>query len=186
MKGLTKKEVNDRINKGLINNHNITYSRTIKAIIFDNTLTIFNIINLVLFILVLTTGSFQNSGFLGIVIVNTIIAIYQEIKAKKIIDKIKINNQSKVKVIRDYKEIFPVIKDDFKEIEVHMYDTVSISIMPLDLVVYKASERTKQVFLDMKSFSKPVLIDNQAHVFFINIPGVAYAAFSTFTKPKLS
>lgn len=105
MKGLTKEEVNDRISSGLVNNESITYSRTIKAIIFDNILTIFNIINVVLFIFVLSTGSIKNAGFLTVIIINTIIAIYQEIKAKNIIDKLRINNQSKVNVIRDCKEI---------------------------------------------------------------------------------
>ena len=41
-------------------------------------------------------------------------------------------NETKVK---DYKEIFNEIKDDIKELEIHMYDSVSVSLMPLDLII---------------------------------------------------
>ena len=84
-------------------------------------------------------------------------------KMQEILDKLEEDTSS-----RDYKEVFPQIKDSFKEVEVHMYDTVAVSIMPLDLVVYKTSEETLKTFLNMKSISSPVLIDNQARVFYIN------------------
>ena len=101
MKGLLKDEVQYRIDNGLSNNTNIKYTRTTKEIVRSNIITLFNILNISLFILVLTTGSIQNATFIGTIIFNTIIAIYQEIKAKKILDNIKVTNQDKVVVIRD-------------------------------------------------------------------------------------
>ena len=101
MKGLSKDEVQYRIDNGLSNNTNIKYTRTTKEIVRSNIITLFNILNISLFILVLTTGSIQNATFIGTIIFNTIIAIYQEIKAKKILDNIKVTNQDKVVVIRD-------------------------------------------------------------------------------------
>lgn len=101
MKGLSKDEVQYRIDSGLSNNTNIKYTRSTKEIVRSNIITLFNILNISLFILVLTTGSIQNATFIGTIIFNTIIAIYQEIKAKKILDNIKVTNQDKVVVIRD-------------------------------------------------------------------------------------
>ncbi len=116
MDGLTVQEVEYRIDNNLVNNKNIKYSRSIKQIFLSNIFTIFNIINTSLLILVLTTGSLQNTLFIGNVIFNTAIAIYQEIKAKTIMDKLTISNQQKVKVKREGRvvEITPeeIVLDD--------------------------------------------------------------------------
>ena len=104
MNGLSKQDVEYRINNGMANDEKIKYTRSIKEIIISNTVTLFNILNLSLAILVLTTGSFQNSLFMGTIIFNTIISIFQEVKAKKILDSIKVTNQDKVTVIRDGKK----------------------------------------------------------------------------------
>lgn len=109
MEGLNKQEVEYRINNQMVNNEKIKYSRSIKTIVLSNIFTLFNLINIVLFILVLTTGSVKNGLFIGIIFVNTLIAIIQEIKAKRLIDNITITTQEKVKVKRDNKisEILP-------------------------------------------------------------------------------
>lgn len=101
MNGLNSYDVEYRINNGMVNNENIKNSRSVKAIFFSNILTLFNFIHLVLFLLVLTTGSFNNLTFIFAILFNIFISIYQEIKAKRIIDKLTIANVSKVKVIRD-------------------------------------------------------------------------------------
>lgn len=116
MEGLNKKDVEYRINNGLVNDEEIKNSRSLKEIILSNLLTLFNFIHLVLFILVLTTGSIQNTTFVVAIIFNILIGIYQEIKAKIIIDKLKIVSADKVTVVRDgeKKEIRPteILMDD--------------------------------------------------------------------------
>lgn len=116
MEGLNKKDVEYRVNNGLINNEEIKNSRSLKEIILSNLLTLFNFIHLVLFVLVLTTGSIQNTTFVVAIIFNIFIGIYQEIKAKIIIDKLKIVSADKVTVVRDgeKKEIVPteILMDD--------------------------------------------------------------------------
>lgn len=116
MDGLNKQEIEYRQNNGMINNENIKNSRTVKQIILSNTITLFNILNLTLLVLVLTTGSFINTTFIFTIIFNTLISIFQEIKAKKIIDKLSIGTKNKVKVIREgiLKEIEPeeILLDD--------------------------------------------------------------------------
>ena len=116
MDGLNRKDIEYRVNNGLVNNEDIKNSRTLKEIILTNTITLFNFIHLVLFALVLTTGSIENATFVVSILFNTIIGIYQEIKAKIIVDKLKIVSTDKVTVIRDGKkeEILPteIVLDD--------------------------------------------------------------------------
>lgn len=116
MEGLNKKDVEYRVNNGLINNEEIKNSRSLKEIVLSNLLTLFNFIHLVLFVLVLTTGSIQNTTFVVAIIFNIFIGIYQEIKAKIIIDRLKIVSADKVTVVRDgeKKEIVPteILMDD--------------------------------------------------------------------------
>ena len=104
MEGLTKLEVEYRKNNGLVNNETTTYTRSFKEIVISNTITLFNILNIALAVLVLTTGSIQNVTFVGTIIFNTLIAIYQEYKAKRILDNIKVTNQDKIIVVRDGKK----------------------------------------------------------------------------------
>ena len=87
LNGLDRQDIEYRINNGLINNENIKNSRSIKTIFLSNLLTLFNFIHIVLFILVLTTGKLTNATFMAAICVNIVISIYQEIKAKRIIDR---------------------------------------------------------------------------------------------------
>ena len=105
MKGLDNEQVKYRKDNNLSNDDEIKYSRSIKKIILSNVITLFNILNVVLLILVLTTGSFINTLFIITILFNTLIAIFQEIKAKNILDKLTIFTKNKVKVKRDGKII---------------------------------------------------------------------------------
>ena len=86
MTGLTNEEVQERIAQGQVNNNENPNTRTYKQIIMENTLTFFNFLNLVLLVLVLLVGSYKNSMFVGIIFINTVIGIIQEVRAKKTID----------------------------------------------------------------------------------------------------
>ncbi len=101
MDGLSKNEVEYRKNNGLSNDEQIKYTRTTKEIVLSNTITLFNILNIVLVLLVLTTGSIQNITFISTIIFNTIIAVFQELKAKRILDSIKVTKGDFVTAFRD-------------------------------------------------------------------------------------
>ena len=105
MEGLNRQEVEYRENNGLSNIEKVNYTRSAKQIILSNTITLFNILNISLLILTLTTGSLQNCLFINTMVVNTIIAIYQEFKSKKVLEKIKVTNQNTVTVVREGKKI---------------------------------------------------------------------------------
>mgnify|MGYP004509168711 FL=1 len=99
--GLSKDEVKERKLKGLVNYDTTAPSKSVKQILFENTFTLFNFINIILAILIILVGSYRNLLFLGVVICNTLISSVQEIRAKKTVDKLSIIASSKAKVIRD-------------------------------------------------------------------------------------
>ncbi len=101
MTGLTDEQVNERIEQGKINADENPNTRTYKQIIRENTLTFFNFLNLVLLVLVLMVGSYKNAFFVCIIVINTLIGIAQEIRAKKTIDKLAILTAKKSIVIRE-------------------------------------------------------------------------------------
>lgn len=101
MTGLTEEQIKERIEAGQVNADENPNTRTYKQIVRENTLTFFNFLNLVLLALVLLVGSFKNAFFVCIIIINTLIGIAQEIRAKKTIDKLAILTAKKSVVIRE-------------------------------------------------------------------------------------
>lgn len=99
--GLTKEEVSKRIKDGKVNYDTTTPSKSVKQILVENTCTLFNFINIALGVAIVLVGSYKNLLFLGVVICNTLISTIQEIRAKKIVDKLSVISSSKAKVIRD-------------------------------------------------------------------------------------
>lgn len=104
MTGLTNEQVKQRIEEGKINVNENPNTRTYKQIIMENTLTFFNFLNIVLLVLVLFVGSYKNSMFMGIIIINTVIGIFQEVRAKKTLDKLAILTENKAVVFREGKK----------------------------------------------------------------------------------
>lgn len=114
--GLTQAEVEARIADGQVNAIQDSSNRSVKDIVMGNTLTFFNVINIVLLALVLSVHSYKNMLFIFIIIANTLIGIFQEIKAKITLDKLKILTVSHVDVIRDGVKksvtVSELVKDD--------------------------------------------------------------------------
>lgn len=104
MTGLTNEQVQERIAEGKVNVNENPNTRTYKQIILENTLTFFNSLNIALLVLVLFVRSYKNSMFMGIILINTVIGIIQEIRAKKTIDKLAILTESKTVVLREGKK----------------------------------------------------------------------------------
>ena len=106
--GLSEEIVNKRKEDGLVN---ITVSPTNKSytqIIFGNIFTFFNILMFAIAaVLVLIVGPkvVTNLMFLGIILCNLLIGTIQECKSKHTIEKLKLLNDSKIKVRRSSKEV---------------------------------------------------------------------------------
>ena len=103
LQGLTTKQVNQRIAEGKVNRTSDKTKNTIPKIILRNTLTIFNLVNLILALMIISVGSYKNLLFVLIAIANTLISIVNEIRAKKTIDKLRILSEQQPTVIRDGK-----------------------------------------------------------------------------------
>ena len=99
--GLTDKEVAEKTRQGRINRAPRKQSNSIGKIILKNTLTIFNLVNLVLATMILLVGSYKNLLFIFIAIANTLISIINEIRAKKTIDKMRLISEQRPTVIRN-------------------------------------------------------------------------------------
>ena len=114
--GLTGQEVEERIRSGQVNRMENHMVKTNKEIVKAHLLTYFNFLNLFLAILVLITGQFKNMTFMGVVIVNAVIGIVQELKVKKVVDKLTVLTASKAHVVREGEkyeiDIEEVVKDD--------------------------------------------------------------------------
>ena len=104
MTGLTNEQVQQRIEEGKINVNENPNTRSYKQIVRENVLTFFNFLNLALMIMVLLVGSYKNSMFMGIIVINTVIGIIQEVRAKKTLDKLAILTESKAVVLREGKK----------------------------------------------------------------------------------
>ena len=102
--GLTAEEVSDREAEGLINVTVRKGQKTVRQIVLSHTLTYFNLLNILLGILVATTGQWKNMLFLGIIIGNSAIGIFQELKVKSLIDNLTVITAARVTAIRDGSE----------------------------------------------------------------------------------
>lgn len=100
-KGLSSDEVQTRITSGLINITPPTNTKTESRIIRENTLTFFNLIFTILAAALVIVGSFKNLTFLTVAITNTIIGIFQEIRAKRAVDSLTLVSAASIPVIRD-------------------------------------------------------------------------------------
>ncbi len=101
LRGLSLLEVKEREEKGLINSDAVTCTKTVSEIIKSNLLTPFHALNVLLAILVLLAGSLKNALFMGVVISNAAIGIFQELRAKKQVDKLAFLADSGANVLRD-------------------------------------------------------------------------------------
>jgi len=59
-------------------------------IIARHTFTLFNLVNLILALMIISVGSYKNMLFVFIAIANTLIGIINDLRAKKIVDKLRI------------------------------------------------------------------------------------------------
>lgn len=100
--GLSTEEVDARIMAGLYNNLDTGSSKSVSSILFSNVITFFNFLNFAIGGWLLSINAeFPNFLFLGAVTANITIGIYQEIKAKKTIDKLSLLSAPTANVIRD-------------------------------------------------------------------------------------
>ena len=102
--GLTAQQVQEHRMHGWTNQPVDPPSKTTKEIIQENVFTYFNLIFLVLAVLLCLVGSFRDLTFLPVIVLNTLIGIIQETRAKKVLDNLTMLNAPHAMVIRDGKK----------------------------------------------------------------------------------
>ncbi len=116
LSGLTEAEVAERRRRGLDNREVEAPSKSVRQIVVSNVLTYFNLVFLIIAILLILVGSYRDLTFLPIIIANTLIGIIQEVRAKQVLDNLKVMNMPRVRTLRDGEEreigIYELVKDD--------------------------------------------------------------------------
>ena len=78
-----------------------TAAKTTGQILRDNICTLFNLLNLLIAIALIFVHAWSNLFFVPVVALNTIIGIAQELKAKRLIEKLTLLSQSNAKIERN-------------------------------------------------------------------------------------
>lgn len=102
-KGLSSAEVVERRARGLVNTPVEAPSKTVGEIIRSNVLTYFNFVFIFLAIILILVHSYRDITFMPIIILNSLIGIVQELRAKQVLDKLTMLNAPKARVVRDGK-----------------------------------------------------------------------------------
>ena len=114
--GLSQKQIEERIAKGLQNTLPPSASKTNGQIFKENICTLFNLLNFLIAIALALVGAWSNLLFIAIILLNLVIGIAQELHAKKLVDELSLLIVPKATVIRDGQEVqIPVeqvVQDD--------------------------------------------------------------------------
>ena len=116
VKGLTSEEVQERLDRGEGGGTPEQITKTKGRIVRENLCTLFNLLNFLIAGLLFAVGAYSNMLFIAIIILNIAIGIFQELKAKKLVDELSILNRPSVRVLRDGQEqnisLTDIVKDD--------------------------------------------------------------------------
>lgn len=103
--GLTPEEAQKRTEAGLHNRSKTDPGKTVWQIISDNLFTLFNLLNVALALCLVFVGSYRNMLFMGVVVSNTFIGTFQELRAKRTLEKLRLLNAPTTHVMRGGEEI---------------------------------------------------------------------------------
>ena len=99
--GLNDEQVNERVRQGLSNITVVPPYKTGAQIVCSNIFTYFNFIFVAFAVLLIIVGSYKSLTFFPIIILNALIGIVQEFRAKKVLDKLTIVSAPRATVIRN-------------------------------------------------------------------------------------
>ena len=103
LKGLSEDEAAALEKSGKSNRLPDQSSQSVASIIISNVCTYFNAIFFGLAVLVISVGAYRNLLFLPVVIANMVIGIVQQLRAKKVLDKLSLLDVTEYTVIRNGK-----------------------------------------------------------------------------------
>ena len=99
--GLTAAQVAQRVSLGQVNKVREQTSRSLAAIVRENVFTLFNAIIVGASVIVLLFGHIQDGIFGGVMVINAVIGIVSELRAKRTLDTLAIVDAPRARVVRD-------------------------------------------------------------------------------------
>ncbi|RRR27455.1 HAD family hydrolase [Schaalia georgiae] len=99
--GLTAAQVAQRVSLGQVNRVREQTSRSLAAIVRENVFTLFNAIIVGASVIVLLFGHIQDGIFGGVMVINAVIGIVSELRAKRTLDALAIVDAPRAHVVRD-------------------------------------------------------------------------------------
>ena len=150
--GLSHDEVAERMADGRVNTNTDVRTKSVARILAEHTFTFFNAVNLAMACLVAITQQWRNMLFVGVVFANIAIGVFQEIRAKRMVDKLTILTLKPVTVIRAAERV------DVNASDLVVDDLVCLSHgdqIPADSIVVRGSVTVNESLLTGES--KPVV-----------------------------
>lgn len=110
-RGLSSAEVSLRISQKQTNKVKKVVGKSYLQIFTSNIFTFFNLLGFIIFILMAICKSISNMFFIVVILANTILGIFQEIRSKIAVEKLSIVSEPTAEVIRDGKQQTVATKD---------------------------------------------------------------------------
>ncbi|MDL2217218.1 HAD-IC family P-type ATPase [Christensenellaceae bacterium OttesenSCG-928-M15] len=148
--GLSKEKVAQREAAGLINTQPPAITKSTATILREHICTLFNAINLGLFVCLLLVRSYNNITFMGVVLANLLIGIVQEIRSKRTVEKLSFLNAPTARVVREGEEY------TLKCEQIVLDDVILLSLgdqIPTDCIVLKGMVEVDESLLTGESKS---------------------------------
>ncbi len=99
--GLSDAQARERFENGYANVSMDSATKTVGQIIIGNVCTYFNLIFCILAVFIILVGSYNDLVFMPIIIINTLIGIIQELRSKKVTDKLSLVSAPKATLVRE-------------------------------------------------------------------------------------
>ena len=110
-KGLSKEQVEERKKLGLVNKTKVVVGKTYFEIILTDVFSLFNVLLFVVAGLMIAAQYWIGLTFLVVLIPNIGLSLYEDIKARRLMSKLRVLNQPKHVVIRNGEQISIQAKD---------------------------------------------------------------------------
>ncbi|HEL1717566.1 TPA: cation-translocating P-type ATPase [Streptococcus suis] len=148
IKGLSTKEVQERIQNQQTNHFKTKTSASNWEIFRRNVFTSFNALNFAIFLALLAVQAWSNLFFFGVIVLNAVSGMLTEWRARRMIDKLNLMNKDFIRVVRD-SETISIAPED-----IVLDDVLLLSAgeqVPSDAIVLKGIAEANEAMLTGES-----------------------------------
>lgn len=142
-KGLSSKEVDERVSLGLTNKTRVVVGKTYLEIILTDVFSFFNILMFAIGGLMIAAQYWAGLTFLVVLIPNIGISLYEDIKARRLMSKLRVLTQPKAVALRDGNKVTietkDVVLDDLLYLETEKQISVDGKLLQGSLIVNESA-----------------------------------------------